>query len=132
MFDNLSAVRRFGWIACAAAVFSLLLLPSLFAQTTISTGSIQGTITDPSGAVVSGARVTIRNRATEQTITTTTNSAGTYTSGALIPGDYVVRIEGSGFKTVEIPVTVQVNVTSAGNGKLTVGESTQVVEVQAT
>ena len=102
-----------------------------FAQTTVSTGSIQGTITDPSGAVVSGARVTVRNKGTDQTVATTTNSSGTYASGALIPGDYVVRVEGAGFKTLEIPVTVQVNVTSAANGKLTVGESAQVVEVQA-
>ena len=84
-------------------VLVLVSVPT-FAQTTISTGSIQGTITDPSGAVVSGAKVTIRNKGTDQTVTTTTNSAGTYASGALIPGHYVVRVEAAGFRTLEVPV----------------------------
>jgi len=130
MFDNFSSVRRFGWIACATAVISLLVLPNVLAQTTISTGSIQGTITDPSGAVVSGAKVNIRNKATGGGLTTVTNSSGTYASGALIPGEYTIRVEAPGFKTVEIPVVVQVNTTSNGNAKLAVGESSQIVEVQ--
>jgi hypothetical protein len=102
-----------------------------FAQTTISTGSIQGTITDPSGAVVAGAKVIIRNKDTGQTIETTTSSSGVYASGALVPGHYVVRVEAPGFKTIEIPLTVQVNTTSAGNAKLVLGHSAEVVEVQA-
>src|SRR5690348_11889033 len=105
MFDNLSTVRRFGWIACATAVLSLLVLPSLMAQTTISTGSIQGTVTDPSGAVLSGAKISITNKATNQVITTSSNSAGTYASGALIPGQYLLRVEAKGFKATELPVT---------------------------
>jgi hypothetical protein len=114
---------------------SLCILLSLgaaaFAQTTISTGSIQGTITDPSGAVVAGAKVIIRNKDTGQTIETTTSSSGVYASGALVPGPYVVRVEAPGFKTIEIPLTVQVNTTSAGNAKLVLGHSAEVVEVQA-
>ncbi|HJT72207.1 MAG TPA: carboxypeptidase regulatory-like domain-containing protein, partial [Terriglobales bacterium] len=104
--------------------------PLTIAQTTISTGSIQGTITDQSGAVVPNARVTITNKGTGQTFSVNTTSAGAYASGALIPGDYVVRVEAKGFKTVQSPVTVQVNVTSSGNMKLEVGQETQVVEVQ--
>src|SRR5438445_13189481 len=126
-FVNSHAVQLILMLALAAAVLS----PGILAQTTISTGSIQGTVTDPSGAVVSGATVKITNKATGQGISTTTSSAGTYTSGALLPGEYVVRVEGQGFKTSELPVTVQVGVTSAGNVKLNVGEASQVVEVQA-
>jgi hypothetical protein len=113
--------------ALVAAHFSV----NLSAQTTISTGSIQGTITDQAGAVLSGARVTITNTGTGQAFSVTTTSAGAYTSGALIPGDYRVRIEAKGFKATEAPVTVQVNTTSPGNFKLQVGQETQVVEVQA-
>jgi hypothetical protein len=114
-----------------ATALSLAFSISLRAQTTTSTGSIQGLVTDPSGAVVSGARVSIRNKGTNQTSETSTNSSGAYASGALIPGDYEVRVEAKGFQTVQLPVTVQVNVTSSGNVKLSVGESAQVIEVQA-
>ncbi len=113
----------------AAAVLLALTLP-LGAQTTISTGSIQGLVIDPTGAVVGGAKVVIRNQGTNQTTETSTNSSGSYASGALIPGEYTVRIEKSGFQTVQIPVTVQVNVTAAGSVRLTLGQSTQVIEVQ--
>lgn len=113
-------------------VAALLVSTPFWAQTTISTGSIVGTVTDPSGAVVGSAKVIITNKATGQVITTTTTSTGTYASGALTPGDYRVRVEGQGFKTSELPVTVQVNTTATGNIKLEVGQSAQVVEVQAT
>jgi hypothetical protein len=111
----------------------LLLCPfALLAQTTISTGSIQGSVSDPSGAVVGGAKISISNKATGRVITTRTTSAGAYASGALTPGDYTLRVEAQGFKTSEIAVTVQVGVTATGNVKLQVGEATQVVEVQGT
>jgi hypothetical protein len=119
-------------LVCVAVSVSVVIACTslVSAQTTISTGSIQGTVTDPSGAVVSGANVSIKNKATGQNIATTTNSSGTYASGALIPGDYSVRIEARGFKSLELPLTVQVNTTANGNAKLALGESTQVVEVQ--
>ena len=89
------------------ALFSTMVSSTMFAQTTISTGSIQGSVVDPSGAVVSNAKVIVSNRKNGQSITTSTNSSGVYTSGALAPGDYVVRVEGKGFKTAELPLTVQ-------------------------
>jgi len=75
-------------------------------------------VTDPSGAVVGDAKVIITNKATGQVINATTNSAGTYASGAMLPGDYVIRVESEGFKTTQIPVTVQVGARSSGNVKL--------------
>jgi hypothetical protein len=119
---------RFGLLALAAIV---VLSSTMVAQTTISTGSIVGTVTDPSGAVVNGAKVVITNKGTNQAITTTTTSSGTYASGALIPGEYLVRVEGAGFTTAEVSVVVQVNTTASTNVKLAVGQSSQVVEVQA-
>jgi len=117
------------WSVCLSLAV-LLASVSLFAQTTISTGSIQGTVTDPSGAVVGGARVSITNKATGQTIGTSTSSSGTYASGALIPGDYMVKIEAKGFKTVQMPMTVEVNTTSSGNARLPLGEAAETVEVE--
>lgn len=121
------------WIASLLAVVTVALLvaTAVMAQTTVSQGSIQGTVTDPSGAVVSGARVSIVNKATGQAVTSTTSGAGAYSSGALLPGSYVVRVEAKGFRTSELPVVVQVTVTSSGNIKLEVGQEGQIVEVLA-
>ncbi|MEJ2007383.1 MAG: carboxypeptidase-like regulatory domain-containing protein [Acidobacteriota bacterium] len=101
------------------------------AQTTISTGSIVGTVKDPSGAVIPSGAVTITNTATGQTTRMTTTSSGTYTSGALLPGDYTVRVTAKGFKTTVLSVVVQVGVTSSGNVTLEVGQTATTVEVQA-
>jgi hypothetical protein len=117
---------------CLLVLSAVLLTRSpLVAQTTVSQGSIQGTVTDPSGAVISGASIAITNKATGQVVHVTSTASGNYSSGALLPGDYVVRVEAKGFRTAQLPVVVQVTVTSAGNVKLEVGESSQVVEVQA-
>jgi len=122
---------------CGVQLICLALTVILFAgsaemraQTTTSTGSIQGIVTDPTGAVVRDAKVSITNKSTGRVVTVTTTSAGAYTSGALTPGDYRVRVEAAGFKASELPLTVQVGVTTAGSVKLQVGQATQVVEVQ--
>ena len=108
----------------------LLCCSALLAQ--ISTGSIQGTITDPTGAVVAGAKVTITSQASGQALVVTTNSRGAYVSGPLAPGAYTVRVESKGFATIETPVTVQVGEISSGNFTAKVGQESQVIEVQAT
>jgi hypothetical protein len=110
-------------------LMSISSFPTASAQTTAQ-GSVQGTVTDPSGAVVAGAKITITNKATGQVVNTATNGSGTYSSGALLPGQYVVRVEAKSFKTAELPVTVQVTVTSAGNIRLAVGQPNEVGEVR--
>ncbi|HTU48239.1 MAG TPA: carboxypeptidase regulatory-like domain-containing protein [Bryobacteraceae bacterium] len=102
---------------------------SAFAQTTVATGSISGVVTDPSGAAVVGAKVTITNLANGQSTGFTANSDGIYNSGGLIPGEYQVTVEQPGFSTVKLKVTVQVGVTANGNVKLTIGQASQIVEV---
>jgi Carboxypeptidase regulatory-like domain len=99
------------------------------AQSTISTGSISGTVTDQSGASVADAKVTITNKDTGQSVGVVTNSAGTYSSGGMIPGNYAVRVEAKGFKTEVLTMTVQVGVSASGNVKLEIGSATTVVEV---
>ena len=124
------------WKRFLGVMFALLAVLSLgstrvAAQTTVSQGSIQGTITDATGAVVAGAKIIITNKATGQVITQTSTGSGAYNSGGLLPGDYILRVEAKGFRTVEEPITVQTTVTASGNVKLEVGDVTQVVEVQA-
>ncbi len=130
----LNVIRRRGWVVQGVLVGAALalLVPCVFSQTTISTGSIVGTVTDPQGAVVPNAKVTITDKTTAHAIATQTTSAGTYASGALVPSQYVVRVEAQGFTTVEETVVVQVGVTSSANFELQLGATGQVVEVQAT
>jgi len=123
-------VHRFAIILIAIATV-LGMATTAAAQASISTGSIQGTVSDPSGALVPQAKVIITNKGTGQVLTFTTNSAGSYNSGSLIPGDYKVRVEAKGFRTSELPVTVEVGTIASGNIKLEVGETSQVVEVQS-
>src|SRR5438105_6598766 len=114
------------------AIVAVLSFTSLlFAQSNVGSGSITGTVTDPSGAVVSGAKVNIANVAGGQGASLTTNSAGTFNSGSLAPGNYKVQVSAKGFSTVSVPVTVLVNNTATANVKLAVGQESQVVEVQA-
>jgi Carboxypeptidase regulatory-like domain len=131
--SNLNFPLRFGaGFGLFTVVVFLLVSSALLAQTTISTGSIVGTVTDPQGAVVAGAKVTITDKATGQVITTSTTSSGAYASGSLIPSRYVIRVEAQGFRTTEQTMAVEVAVTATGNFKLQLGEAGQVVEVQAT
>ncbi len=127
----LADLSIFALALCIFAITSSLFTPVAFAQATIQGGSIQGTVTDPSGALVSGAKVTITNKATGQKISSTTNDSGVYNSGPLTPGDYTVRVEAGGFSTSELATTVTVGNITPGNVKLAVGGTSQVVEVAA-
>jgi hypothetical protein len=102
-----------------------------FSQATISSGSIQGTVTDPSGAVVPGASVTISNPATGEVIQRTTSSQGAYSSGALQSGKYQIRVDVANFKSSVLDVTVQIGSAASGNIQLQVGAASQTVEVSA-
>jgi hypothetical protein len=110
-------------------VLLLFLIPTLFAQTTVATGSIVGTITDPSDAVVTGVEVAITNIGTGQIIHVITNSAGTYNSGALIPGDYILQVTAKGFRTVRMTITVLLGNTASRSVRLLVGAGDQVLDV---
>src|SRR5579864_5491592 len=109
------------------AVITILLCAATMAQTTLSTGSIVGSVTDPSGAVLSGAKVTITSTATAQTIDLTTNSAGAYNSGPLTPGVYKVQLSAKGFNTVTTNATVQVGNIATVNGKMSLGQETTTI-----
>jgi hypothetical protein len=112
--------------ACAL----LTIFSSLTAQTTVGTGSIVGTVSDPSGAAVVGAAVTMTNVVTGQSIRLTTNSSGSFNSGALIPGPYKTQILSKGFSSTELVITVFVGNTATVNVRLKIGLETHVVEVR--
>jgi len=85
-----------------------------FAQTQITTGVIQGTIVDPSGAVVSGATVEAKNINTNSTRTVSTQADGRFTFLGLTPGNYKVKASKSGFTTV-VQESVELNVGQSVN-----------------
>jgi hypothetical protein len=121
----------FSMLVVVGISLNLVVTPTAHAQATISTGSIQGTILDPNGAAVNAAKVTIRSKATGQVVNAELNSSGEYSSRSLLPGDYVVRVEASGFKAVEKTITVQVGIVSNGTLNLEVGSSSTVITVEA-
>jgi hypothetical protein len=120
-------------LKAAFVVFFLSALSlSSLAQTTVSQGSIQGTVTDQTNAIVPGAIITITSRTTGQVVTVKTSSTGTYNSGGLSVGDYELRVQARGFKTAQLTLPVQITVTSSGNVRLEIGQETTTVEVQTT
>lgn len=114
-----------------AAALVMCSSSAMFAQTTVQTGSIVGTVTDPSGAAVPNAKVVITNTNTSQATTLTTNGAGVYNSGSLAPGQYKVQASAKGFSTTSEVLTVLVSNTANGDIHLQVGQESTVVEVQA-
>jgi len=112
------------------ALLSVSIAIPSFAQTTIDTGSIVGTVSDPSSALISGARITITNIATGQVVEVITNSSGSFNSGALIPDNYKMQVSEKGFRSAEAAVTVLVGNTTSVNVGLQIGPETQLVQVQ--
>src|SRR5215470_9753896 len=88
--------------------FSALAARPAHAQAGISTGSIQGTILDAHGGTIPQAKVTITSKSTDAKSTPEVTGTGTYNSGPLPPGDYVIRVEAQGFRALEEAVSVQV------------------------
>jgi hypothetical protein len=113
------------------AVSSVLV--SVCAAQDATTGSISGTIKDPSGALIKGATVSILNtdrNAVERTIMT--NNAGFYTAGSLPLGHYVVKVEDAGFKTESLTgIELHVGDTLTVNSQLTTGSASDTVSVNA-
>jgi hypothetical protein len=99
--------------------------------TSVNGGSIQGSITDPSGAVVPGATVVIVGTDTGSSKSVTTDSAGFYSVGPLNPGPYSVTITGSGFERLSVKTVVRTGTATSGSFKLTLGSSAETVEVSA-
>ncbi|MGC8794603.1 MAG: TonB-dependent receptor domain-containing protein, partial [Bryobacteraceae bacterium] len=97
------------------------------------TSRITGSVTDPSGAVIPGAKVVARNEATGVSYETATSSAGTYVLDALPPGVYTVTVSQAGFQTfTSTGNTLSVGVPLVVNVTLKVGAMTEVVQVEAT
>jgi len=110
-----------------------LLLPAHATWAQNAQGTIVGHVTDPSGAVIAGAKVTVKNIGTNVANTAATNSDGDYTIPDLNPGPYSLTVEAAGFqKTETTNLTLEVDQTLRQDFKLTVGSVSATVEVSAT
>src|SRR5229473_742369 len=117
-------------LVCTCALFLLVSTVCVLAQTT--NGNIQGTVTDPSGATVGGAKVTSRNLDTGLTISTVTTDAGLYSLANLPPGRYSVTIQGPGLKKYSREgVTVQTDATVSLDVQMQLGAVSESVTVTA-
>jgi Carboxypeptidase regulatory-like domain len=105
----------------------LLMVAPLHGQTVA--GTVTGTITDPTGAIIPGATVTVKNTDTGQVRAGVTNSTGYFSIPALPPGPYTVDATVKGFKEETSSLTVSVGQTLNVNLHLTVGSSTEKVDV---
>src|SRR5256885_1955160 len=109
---------------------ALLGVTALNAQ--VDTGSIIGTVTDASGAVVSGAKVTLTNEGTGGALTTVTSTDGVYKFSPVRVGSYKVDVTASGFKTTtHTAVKVDIGSSVALNFTLNPGSQTETIEVSA-
>src|SRR5438034_362224 len=108
---------------------------TLFPYTTLfrsDRGVIQGTVTDPAGALVPGAKVVVKNVDTNVEVTLVTNGSGFYLAPELVPGRYTVRVESPGFVRLDVTnIVVTAGVTSQQDLTLRVGALTQSIEVTA-
>src|SRR5437763_8152501 len=107
------------------------MLVALVTASTSTTGKIVGTVTDPSGAVVPKAQITLQNLATNATSTVTSNEAGNFTFPSVTPGPYKITVTSAGFQTANVTnLTVDVNKSLTVPVSLLVGGKEQIVEVR--
>ncbi len=112
--------------------FCLLFAAAIPAAAQFQRGSIVGTTSDETGAVITKAKVTLRNLGTSEERQTATDDRGDYTFPSLLSGAYSVTAEAPGFKTQVLSnINVEVNQTARIDMKLTVGDLAQRVEATA-
>ena len=114
------AIRAFLSVVCLAT--------AVFAQSG-NQGSITGTVTDASGAVVPKANVTATNKQTSTQFTTTTSDQGAYTFPVLQVGDYELKVNGGGFAENKRDVRVSIGSKLTVDVRLTTGAQTENVNV---
>ncbi|SEG37160.1 Carboxypeptidase regulatory-like domain-containing protein [Bryocella elongata] len=125
-----TAVVGRGFALAGALTVGLMLWGGAHLHAQGITGTITGTVSDPSGAAVPGATVTITQPTTNTVHTITTSDNGSFTLTQLPPGDYIVKVDHAGFQSYrQTGVHLTIDQTLSLAPTLTVGEVSQVVEV---
>ena len=111
-------------------LLALLTLPITLKAQTAGEGAITGTVSDSTGAIIPGAKVTATNNATNISETRTTSSAGVYVIAPLQPGNYSVQVTAKGFKTLTQKNLDVVALNQLGfNAIMTLGEASESIVV---
>src|SRR5262249_20864334 len=119
-------MRRWLGVLCLCCGFAF----SLSAQT--PTGAIEGTVSDPSGAVVPGATVTATEQATGRTLDLMADAVGFYSVRNLRPSVYAVKVSAPGFAAKEVSeITVNAGGIINVSPKLEIGGAAEIVQVEA-
>src|ERR1700731_1636811 len=121
------------WIVAGVLIVLVVLVLSPFAAYTQNyAGAVRGSVTDPSGAAVPGATVTLRDVGTNASTDTTTTETGTFTFGNVSVGTYELTVKAGNFKEyVAKDVEVHVSTTTEVNARLHLGAATEVISVEA-
>src|SRR6202522_404065 len=121
-------LRRWGFLSFALLLTGVFCAPQVPAQTQ-TTGEITGVVTDPSGAMVAAAKVTLTDNAKGSTQTTATNKDGVYRFQLLNPSSYTVSVTSSGFEETKKILTVALGQVTTGDIQLMIGSATETVNV---
>lgn len=129
-------LRRFATTVLASTLFvGVSTLPILFVGTasaqTGTTGAVTGVVTDPSGAVIPGATITLTDQATGAVKTATANGQGRYSLNLLKPSNYTITVDAPGMGESKTTANILVGQTPSVNVTLTPGASSQNVTVSA-
>ncbi len=120
-------------LQCVLTAMVLMGLMAAGASAQVYRGSLSGRVTDPTGAVIPGAKVAIKNNATNIVTAVGTSAQGEYTAPNLLPGTYTVTATASGFQTlVQNNIIINTGVPFDLDLKLTVGSQSQEVSVSTT
>jgi hypothetical protein len=130
LFTGTRSVPSGCWRTWFLAALLLAVSSALFGQAASGTGSISGLVTDPTGAVMTGADIAIRDLETNVNRTLKSNDAGVYEMVALKPGQYEIKGSKQGFATlVRTPITVSVGQQALVNLAMQVSQTSETVTV---
>jgi hypothetical protein len=128
------SMRSFRLTALALALSlptaALLFAPAARAQS-VTSGDISGTLMDPSGAVIPGAKIVVANPGTGDKKTAVSGANGSFRVSLLSPGTYKVTVTATGFTTTTTSVVVSAGTVSEDDIKLAIGQGSTTVEVSA-
>ncbi len=112
-------------------ILGLVLTAAVYAQAQIQIGTIKGRVTDPGGAVIAGAEITLDNSLTGYRASAATSDLGDYVFDNVPFGSYALRVKARGFQNITFSVGVRSNIPVVVNAKLGVSEVVESVNVVA-